>query len=464
MTSILIKNARFLIGSLPFNILENAALYVEKDRIVAVGDSRSIEAQYDGAADTVIDAGRKIVMPGLVDAHNHVGECHMFTLFGFLTTPLTGIADALERVVWPAWCWIPEEAAYDLEMLGLLNQLKSGTTTVQDCFLWPDEAIRAAVDSGLRVESAPTLITSLRLRDSQGPEADLVRTEAAIRKWHGAGDGRITYRVHASATYNCHDWFLKDCAALADKHGVGFATHLAESADEAARARAAWPQGEVRRAYELGLMGPKSLLFHSCVLDDEEIRLYAETGSSVAHNPVTNSMLGNVARVPKMLAEGVNVGLGTDIPTHDLFNVMRTVSQQHSIMPRKNRGLPPWAPLEMATVGSARALNWQGEVGTLEPGMKADIITLDLERNTHMVPLTRETLVTVIIVNGSSRDVADVIVDGRLLMQDSKVLHLDEEAIVERAQHWTNEFLDYYHAKVEQGEPLIPKIHEEFQP
>jgi 5-methylthioadenosine/S-adenosylhomocysteine deaminase len=461
MNTILIKNARYLIASLPFNILEDGAVYIEGNRILDVGNSADLTQRY--TADTVIDARDKIVMPGLVDAHNHVGECHMFTLFGFLDSPLTGIADALDRIVWPAWCWIPQEAAYDLEMAGLLNLLKCGTTTVQDCYMWPDEAGRAAVDSGLRVENSPTLVTSLRLRDSRGPEDDLQRTEDAIRRWHGAADGRITYRIHPSATYNCHEWFLRECVALADRYDVGIATHLAESEDESRRARAVWPQGEVRRAYDLGLMGSKSLFFHSCILNDEEIALYAKTGSSAAHCPPTNSMLGNVARVPKMLAEGVNVGLGTDMPTHDMFNVMRSVSQQHNIMPREPRGLMPWAPLEMATVGGARALNLQADIGTLEPGKKADIITLDLANNTRLFPLTAQVLITFITVNGVSSDVADVIVDGNLLMRDRQVLHLDEQAILERALRWTGEFLRYYQDRVERGEPLIEHIHDEFQ-
>ena len=460
MSSILIKNARYMIVSLPFNILENAAVYIKNNRIVAVGPTKEIESQYQ--AETEIDARDKVVMPGLVDSHNHIGECHMFTLFGFLDSPLTGIQDSLNRVVWPAWCWIPQEAAYDLEMLGFMHVLKSGTTTVQDCYMWPDEAGRAAVDSGLRVENSPTLITSLKLLDSNGPEDDLARTEAAIQRWHGAANGRVTYRVHPSASYNCHEWFLKECVALADKYDVGIATHLAESVDEVNLARQVWPQGEVRRAYELGLMGPKSLFFHSCVLDDEEIALYAETGTSAAHCPPTNSMLGNVAYVPKMLAAGVNVGLGTDMPTHDMFKAMLSCSQQHAIMPREMRGLMPWTPLEMATTAGARALNLQEDIGTLEPGKKADIITLDLHNNTRLFPPTREVLLTFITVNGTGTDVADVIVDGNLLMQDRNLLHIDEEAVIARAEEWTQEFLTYYKGKVERGEPLIERIHDEY--
>lgn len=462
MASILIKDARYVIASPPFAIIEGGSVLIEDDRIVEVGPEVTLEEGDE--PDVVIDASDKIVMPGLVDAHTHLLECHQFALFGYLEEPLMGIGDALDKVVWPAWSWIPEEAAYDLQMLGLLNLLKTGTTACSDAGMFPDETGRASVDAGLRVELAPTLITSLRLKDSNGPEDDLARTEEAVKTWHGAANGRITYRIHPSATYNCHQWFLEACAELADEYEVGLATHMAESVDEAERAKAVWPEGEVQRAYDLGLMGPRSLFFHSCILDDEEIGLYAETGTSVAHCPLTNSILGNVARVPKMLAEGVNVGLGTDMPTNDLFNVMRSVSQIHTIMPREHRGLAPWGPYEMATVGGARALNLQDEIGTLEPGKKADLITLDLEHNTRLFPLTPQVLYTMLTVNGSGMDVADVIVDGEILMRDREIPHLDEDAIIARAQEWTDEFIQYYLEKSEKGEPVVEQVHEEFQP
>ncbi len=462
MGSVLIKNARFLIAS-PFNILENGAIFIEDDLIKAIGDTSSIEKDH-GSADEVIDASDKIVMPGLIDSHTHIGECHMFTLFGFLKSPLTGIGDAAHRVVWPAWAWIPEEAAYDLEMFGLLNMLKTGTTTLCNSYMWVDESGRAAVDSGLRVELAPTLITSLRLKDSQGPEKDLEIAEASIQKWHGAADGRITYRIHPSATYNCHEWFLKECVALAQKYDIGLGTHVAESGDEADRAREVWPGGLIPRARDLGLMGPKSLFYHSCALDDNDIAIYAETGTKVAHNPIVNAMLGNVARVPDLMMAGVTVGLGTDMPTNDMFNVIRAASQFHAIMPRQIRGLAPWQPYELATVGSAAALNMEDKIGTLEPGKKADIITLDLAHNTRLFPLIPQVLLTFIAVNGSGSDVTDVIVDGKILMRDRELLYIDEQAIMARAQEWSDKFVEYYVAKAASGEPLYESIHEEYQP
>jgi 5-methylthioadenosine/S-adenosylhomocysteine deaminase len=211
-------------------------------------------------------------------------------------------------------------------------------------------------------------------------------------------------------------------------------------------------------------MGPKSLFFHSCILNEEEMKLYAETGSSAAHCPLTNSILGNVAWVPKLLAEGVTVGLGTDCPTNDLFNVIRVVSEIHTIMPRDPRGLLPWTPLELGTIGGAKALSLGSDIGTLEPGKKADIITLDLERNTRLFPLTPAVLLTWLTLGTNGNDVADVVVDGKILMRDKKVLHLDQDKIIARAQSWTDEFLRFFVDKTSRGEPLVEQVHEEFLP
>ncbi len=461
MTKILIKNARYLILTAE-RIIEQGALYIESQRVAKVGHTTDLRDQ-EAQSDIVLDAGNKIVMPGLIDAHNHIGESHMFPVMGLLREPLRGIGDALERFVWPAYVWTPEEAVYDLELFGFLNLIKHGTTSTSDAFMYPDECGRAAVDSGLRVELAPTLITSIRLPDSNGPEDDLQRTARAIQSWHGAADGRITYRVHPSATYNCHAWFLEACAALAKQYDVGLATHIAESNDEVERALQVWPEGLVRRAQALGLTGPKSLFFHSCVLNDDEVAIYAETGSSSAHCPLTNSRKGVVSPVPRMYERGVNVGLGTDLPNQDMFNVLHLVKEIHPVKAGSHHGLSPHTIFDMATRGGARALNLQGEVGTLEPGMKADVITLDLARNTRLFPLIPEVLIYELVFRASGCDVSDVIVDGELLMQDRKLLHLDEERIIQRAQQWTDRYLADYFAKVDRGEKLVVWQHPEFQ-
>jgi len=165
MTSkVLFRNCRFLITQpTPFGgILEDGALYIEGPIIKAIGPSKELEAQYGQQPDVdIVDARNKIVMPGLVDAHNHVGEAHMFHIFGWLQTPLTGIVDTAIRVLWPAYNWFTEESVYDLTLLGILNGLKHGTTTVANAFTFPDAVYRASLESGVRTAIHVQTITSV---------------------------------------------------------------------------------------------------------------------------------------------------------------------------------------------------------------------------------------------------------------------------------------------------------------
>jgi len=171
-------------------------------------------------------------------------------------------------------------------------------------------------------------------------------------------------------------------------------------------------------------------------LNEAEIDMMAEYGVAIAHCPPTNSILGNCAYLPYMLHKGVKVGLGTDFPTHNLFNVMLSVSQQHAIMPRPMRGLLPWTPYELATLGSARALRWEDQIGTLEVGKRADVVTIDLTCNTSLFPLNVGTLMLFLSVNGPGTEVTDALVDGHFLRRDGKFTFLDEAEIMGRAQYW----------------------------
>jgi 5-methylthioadenosine/S-adenosylhomocysteine deaminase len=198
------------------------------------------------------------------------------------------------------------------------------------------------------------------------------------------------------------------------------------------------------------------------VLTEKEIDLYAQTGTALAHCPPTNSILGNCAYVPYMLKAGVKVGLGTDCPTHNLWNVMLSVSQQQNIMPREMRGLAPWTPFELATVGSAKALRMEDRIGTLEPGKRADIVTIDLSHNTSLYPLNVGTLLTFFAFNGPGTEVADAMVDGVFLRRNGEFTIFDEEAIIAKANQWCDKFtIDYMTAKAT-GTPMFNRVHEEY--
>ncbi|NBD36176.1 MAG: amidohydrolase family protein, partial [Chloroflexi bacterium] len=207
MNKILFRNCRYLISQpTPFGgIIEDGGLYIEGTTIKAVGPSDEIEAQYSDQPEVeVVDASNKIVMPGLIDAHNHVGEAQMFLIFGWLETPLTGIVDTAIRVLWPAYNWFTEESVYDLTMLGLLNLIKHGTTTVANAFTFPDAVYRASVAAGIRSAIHVQMITSVKLAEARDGEVQpylseeeyLALTEEAIQTYHNTEDGRIRVGVH----------------------------------------------------------------------------------------------------------------------------------------------------------------------------------------------------------------------------------------------------------------------------
>ena len=467
MMKILFHNARFVVSQpTPFGgILENGAVYVEGPLIKAVGPSNEIVAQY-GAQDDVelIDASQKIVMPGLVDCHNHVGEAHMFHVFGWLESPLTGIADTAIRILWPSYNWLTDESVYDLTLLGLVNMLKHGTTTYANAFPFPDAVYKASAFAKMRTMIHVQMITSVNLPDAKNESEYLSLTEEAIKNYHNTMDGLIQVGVHPSATYNCTQNMLIKGMELAEKYDVQYATHVAEAPDEKALSDATWADegGEIQHLHKLGLLSPRSLFFHGAVLTEKEIDLYAETGTALAHCPPTNSILGNCAYVPYMLKAGVKVGLGTDCPTHNLWNVMLSVSQQQNIMPREMRGLLPWTPFDLATVGSAKALRMQDKIGTLEPGKRADIVTIDLSHNTSLYPLNVGTLLTFFAFNGAGTEVSDALVDGVFLRRNGEFTIFDEEAIIAKANKWCDKFtMDYMAAKAT-GSSMFNRVHEEY--
>lgn len=467
MGKVLFRNCRFLISRpTPFGgILENGAVYVEGPIIKAVGPSAEIEQQYGSEPGLeIVDARDKIVMPGLVDCHNHIGEAHMFLIFGWLTSPLTGIVDTAIRVLWPAYNWLTDESVYDLTLYGLVNLLKHGTTTYANAFPFPDAVYRAAAYAKMRTVIHVQMITSVNLPDARDEQEYLAMTERVIRDYHNTEDGLIQIGVHPSATYNCTQNMLIKGMELAEKYDVQYATHVAEAPDEKERADATWADegGQIQHLRNIGLMKPRTLFFHGAVLNEREIDTVAETGVAIAHCPATNSILGNCAYLPYMLQAGVKVGLGTDLPTHNLFNVMLSVSQQHNIMPRPLRGLPPWTPFELATVGSARALRLEDKIGTLEVGKRADIVTIDLRHNTSLLPVNVGSLLTFIAVNGPGTEVADAMVDGRFLRRDGQFTIFDEERIIARAMEWCDKFAVDWFKFQESGKPMFNRVHEEY--
>jgi len=465
---ILIRNCQYLLanpGSIE-GIIEDGAVYIEGSKIVAVGKSPQIEDQYGQGPDIdILDAHAKAVMPGLVDAHNHVGEVHTLLMEGWLDSPITGIIDAADRIYWPAYNWLTEQSTYDLTLFGLLNVLKHGATTHTDAMIFPDAIYRASCEAKARTVIYPQMISSVQLSDAKDEQEYLAHTESAIRNYHNAGDGMIRVGVHPSTIFNCSERLLVSGMELARKYGVQFATHIAESPDEKDREDEVYSArgGVIQYLRSLGLLGSQTVLFHGTILNEGEIDILAETNTSLVHCPSTNAWFGYCAYLPYMLKVGLRVGLGTDCVTHNMFNVMFSVMQHHNIMPRELRRIDPVQIFELATLGGARLLGIQELIGSLEPGKKADIITLDLKDNTNLFPLSPQVFYSMLALNGAGSEACDVLIDGVFVRRNAEFTFLDEAAIIARARRWCDKFSLDYHTLKRAHRPMFQRVQEEFQ-
>jgi 5-methylthioadenosine/S-adenosylhomocysteine deaminase len=468
VAKILFRNSRYLVSrpAPAGGIIENGAIYLDGPLIADIGKSSDLEARYlQTPGLQVIDACDKIILPGLVDAHNHVGEAHTLLVEGRLDTPIRGIVDATDRIYWPAYAWLTEESAYDLTLFGLLNVLKHGATTHADAMIFPQAMVRASIKARARTVIQPQMISSVVLPDARDEQEYLAHTEAAILDYHNQMGGLIQVGVHANAVYNCSKDLLVRGMELARQYDVQFSMHIAESDDEKDRADESWAAegGLVGRLHNLGLLDRRTLLFHGSLLNEAEIDLIASADTALVHCPTTNAWFGQCAYLPYMLDSGLRVGLGTDCVTHNLFNVMLSVLQHHNIMPRRQRGVEAWKIFELATLGGARALGMEDQIGSLEVGKRADLITLDLRHNTSLFPLSLETFFDMLALNAAGSEACDVMVDGVFIRQEGAFCFLEEEAILDRAEEWCQKFLHDYEAASQAGQPMFRRIRSEFQ-
>jgi len=430
-------------------VLESGAVAVADGRIAAVGPSADLEAAFD--ADTVIDARRQAVLPGLVDVHAHAGHGLIKTL---------GLADPNG---WEEACHTAYTVASDTEFwaaeaaLSALERVRCGTTTGVSYVGGGDDVMRAddpkyaeahcrAVDEiGSRSVVAVGINRPpfpIRYRDLESGidldvsfERQLAVCEAVARDWHGAANGRlriaISFPVH-------HRGSAQDSAELRPV----VAEQAAATRDLTRRLGLIFTQdghreGSIRTAHEMfDLLGPDTLMSHVVDIDEEEIALIAATGTKVAHNPSSNRSVTGRCPAPELMAAGAVVGIGSDgtAPdrSFDLFRHMFQCMHYHRRHFRNSSVLPAGKALEMVTIDGAAALGMADEIGSLEVGKRADIITVDLNKP-HLVPLNMPLYRLAHFAVGS--DVDTTIVDGRVLMRARELAgHIDEPAILDRAE------------------------------
>lgn len=411
-------------------ILDGGAVLIQGDRIAAL-----LEPDAHRPADVqVIDATGRLVIPGLVNTHGHAAM-----------SLLRGLADDLPLMTWLNNYILPAEAAlvapdfvYWGTLLSSAEMLKSGTTTFADMYYFRDQVAQATIDAGIRAVSGPIVI-GCPAPDFPTPKASLAAAAAFMERYQD--HPTLVPSVSAHALYTTPLPAVEAAFQLAKGHDAVFQIHTLEDPSENATAREATGMGVVEALDSIGVLRPGTVLAHGIYLSDEDMERIAAGGAGIAHNPQSNMKLGipKAAPVTAALAAGIPVGLGTDGPasnnTLDMFGAMDAAARIQKFHLGDPATLPAETIFRMATMGGAQALNLHDEIGSLEPGKRADIVLLDMQRP-GLTPLYSVYSHLVYAVRGS--DVDTVIVNGRIVVRDRRILTVDEGAVMEHARGFGN--------------------------
>ncbi|MDC7235252.1 MAG: amidohydrolase [Spirochaetales bacterium] len=396
-------------------------LGIVNDRIAFIGSPPS-----DFRADKTVDASDTLLMPGLINAHTHVSM-----------SLLRSYADDL-----PFWDWlfgrimpveekIESDDAYYGAQLSILEMIRSGTTTFADMYFFMDRVAQAVEESGIRAN----LSRGVTFMQGDKDLDKLTEAEEFYNNWNGKADGRIRVDIAPHAPYTCPPTYLKKCSELALKLNCNIHIHLSESRKEVEDSLSEHGQSPIAHVDGLGLFESRTYGAHCVHVSDKDIALMAAKGVTAVNNPTSNLKLANgFAPVKKLLDAGVNVALGTDGPgcnnNTNMFEEINLAGLINKGITEDPTVIPAYKALQMATVNGARALGLEDETGTLETGKKADLILIDLNK-AHFIP--RYNLVSSMVYAAQGSDVKTVICNGRILMEDYRVLTLDEQTILKNA-------------------------------
>jgi len=415
-STLVLGHARILTMDVRRRIVDGDVV-ITGDRITAVGGQGRAKA---GAK--TIDCTGLIVIPGLIQAHIHLCQ----TLFRGLADDLV-LEDWLAKRIWPLEAAHTPDSIYWSAMLGAAELLLGGTTAILDMetVRHTGAAFEALESIGLRATAGKCLMDAptapAGLREATGNA--LQEAADLCEKWHGAAGGRLRYCFAPRFAPSCTGPLLRAVSDLAERHGAMIHTHAAETPAELEMVQRETGQDELTYLDSVGISGPRAALAHCVWVDGDDIQRLARQQTNVVHCPSSNLKLGSgLAPIPEMLAAGCRVALGADgAPCNNCLNAFSEMRLAALVQkPRLGPDAMPAAQvLELATLGGARALGLDAEIGSIEVGKKADLAVLDLS-GPHAQPESAD-LVSRIVYSACASDVRHVIVDGKIVVKDGEL-------------------------------------------
>jgi 5-methylthioadenosine/S-adenosylhomocysteine deaminase len=412
-----------------FRVIEDGGVAVENDLIVAVGTREELAARAGGAR--AIDASGTLVLPGMINGHAHAA----MSLFRGVAEDHS-LNDWLQKYIFPAEARnVTEDFVLWGTRLGVLEMLRGGVTTYADMYYFEDVVASVTKESGMRGVLGETIL-DFPAPDHKTPDDALAYTQKYIDRWKG--DPLITPAVAPHSIYTLSTENLKAAAALARKNGVPILIHLAEAPFESELSRKKYGVSPVGYLESIGVLGPDVVGAHSVWVDAEDIATMVRRGVGSVHNPSSNMKLASgVMPVIDLLAAGEPVGLATDSAAsnnnQDLFQEMNIAAKLQKVTRMDPRALPARQVVEMATIGGARALHLDKQIGSLETGKQADIVLIGTGA-THSTPMYNVYSQLVYALN--AHDVRTVVIAGKIVMENREMRTMDKPGILAKAHEY----------------------------
>jgi 5-methylthioadenosine/S-adenosylhomocysteine deaminase len=414
-------------------VIEDGAIAVRGDAIVAVGKRAEMQARYQPARR--IDARGQLVMPGFINGHTHAAMALFRGIAGDMN-----LQDWLTKFIFPAEAKnVTEDFVAAGTRLGVLEMIHGGTTTYADMYYFEDAVARETKAAGMRGVLGETML-DFPAPDNKTVSAALSYTENFLRRWKG--DPLIHAAVAPHAIYTASEPTLRAAGGLARRYQAPIVIHVAETKKEIDDSRKKNGVSPVVYLDRIGLIGPDVIAAHCVWVDAGDIALLAKKNAGCIHNPSSNMMLASgVAPAGALLSAHVAVGLGTDGPAGsnndlDMMEEMDLAAKLQKVTRMDPQALGAKQAVEMATILGARAIHMENEIGSLEPRKKADFIILDLNAP-HAVPLYD--VYSQIVYALKASDVRTVVIGGRTVMENRRALTLDEPAILAKARTYASQ-------------------------
>ena len=426
--NILLKNIRAIVPDGKKDKVVTTDICISGEDIVAVG---SVPADF--TPEKVVEGAGKLAIPGLINCHTHSYMSYMRNAADDLSFMdwLFGKVDPIEQKM-------TDEDAYWGACLAIIEMVKSGTTCFNDMHMNKMQTTKAVKESGIRACIGRGIVGGME--DGKPNEGGLKRINDILEEREAFKDcDRMTFRLAPHAPYTVDPGFMRYISDLAKKEGMNIHVHLSESVSEIEQMKEKYGVSPIKLAADNGLFDVPCIAAHCVQVDDADIDIMAKHNVSVVSNPASNMKLGNgFAPIPEMLAKGVNVCLGTDGAASNnrlnMFHEMSLMALIHKGTKRDPQVVSAAQVFRMATINGAKALDLSDKIGSIEAGKKADIAILDLN-SPSLIP--DNNLIAALSYSANGSEVESVIVNGEFIMENRKMLGLDEELVYKKVREIT---------------------------